>query len=425
MKSKVKNIEEYATLFEIEVPKETLDKAFGEVYVEIAKAANIPGFRAGKAPLDLVKKHYTKDAKEEVLKRLIPEAYKSALEEHKINPIGLPKISDVIFEEGKPLLFKAKVDTRPKFKIKNYKGIKIEKKTAAINEEDVDKTLEHMRAINAKYISIEDRPVQLGDYVVSDMECFVDGKPAHKKRENLWLFADKESLMPGLGERMAGMAKGETREIEISVPKEYSDKTLAGKNATYRILAKEIKVRQLPALDDELAKDLGSIGLADLKDKIRKELQERSRVNAEIAMENQILDTLMDENNFGVPSGFVARQLDYMVEDSKKRLMEKGFRREDLDKKDKELKEKFKNDAERRVRLVFMLDEIGRLEKIETSAEDVEKAYKSIALQAGKTEAEVKGRYEKEDLVGNLEESIRERKIVDFLLKNAEVTESS
>ena len=423
MKSKAKNIEECSTLFEIEVAKEALDKAFEEVYGEIAKMANIPGFRVGKAPLDLVKKHYTKDAKEEVLKRLLPEAYRAALEEHKISPIGMPEISDVSFEEGKPLSFRAKVDTRPKFKIVNYKGIKIEKKPAAINEEDVDKTLEHLRAINAKYISVEDRFVQLGDYVVSDMECFVDGKPAHKKRESLWLFADKESLMPGLGERMVGMAKGEARKIEISIPKEYSDKALAGKNATYRILAKEIKSRQLPKLDDELAKNLGSLSLADLKDRIRKELVERSGINTEIAMENQLLDTLMNENVFSVPSGFVARQLDYMVEDSKKRLMEKGFRREDLDNKDKELKEKFKKDAERRVRLVFMLDEIGRLENIETGAEDVEKAYKSIALQAGKTEAEVKSHYEKEDLVGNLEESIRERKIVDFLLKNAQITE--
>lgn len=421
MKSKVKNIEECSTLFEIEVTKETLDKAFEEVYGEITKVANIPGFRAGKAPVDLVRKHYTKNAKEEVLKRCIPEAYKAALEEHKINPIGLPEITDVVFEEGKPLSFKAKVSTRPKFKIKNYKGIKLEKKSAAISEEDIDKTLEHLRAINAKYVSVEDRPVQLGDYVVSDMECFVDGKPAHKKRENLWLFADKESLMPGLGEKMVGMTKGETREIEISVPGEYSDKTIAGKKATYRIQAKEIKLRQLPALDDELAKDLGSSDMADLRGRIRKELEERSRINSEIAMENQLLDTLMDENVFPVPSSFVASQLNYMVEDSKKRLMEKGFRREDLDKKDAELKEKFKKDAERRVRLIFIMDEIMRLENIEATGEDLEEAYKSIALQSGKTEAEVKSHYEKEDLVGNLEESVRERKVVEFLLKNAEI----
>ena len=421
MRSKVKNTEECSTLFEIEVTKETLDKAFEEVYGEIMKVANIPGFRVGKAPVDLVRKHHAKDAKEEVLKRCIPEAYRAALEEHKISPIGLPEISDVVFEEGKPLSFKAKVNTRPKFKIKNYKGIKIEKKSAAINEEDVDKTLEHLRAINAKYVSVEDRTVQLGDYVVSDMECFVDGKPAHKKRENLWLFADKESLMPGLGEKMAGMAKGETREIEISVPGEYSDKTIAGKKATYRIQAKEIKLRQLPALDDELAKDLGSSDLADLKGRIRKELEERSGLNAEIAMENQLLDSLMNENNFSVPSSFVASQLNYMVEDSKKRLMEKGFRREDLDKKDAELREKFEKDAERRVRLIFIMDEIMRLENIEATSEDLDGAYKSIALESGKTEAEVKAHYEKEDLVGNLEESVRERKVVDFLLKNAEI----
>ena len=120
MRTKAKSTEECIALFEIEVPKETVDKAFEEVYDEIIKVSNIPGFRPGKAPKDLVKKHYTGHAKEEVLKRLIPEAYRNTVREHKINPIGMPEISEVVFEEGKDLSFKARVETRPDFKLKDY-----------------------------------------------------------------------------------------------------------------------------------------------------------------------------------------------------------------------------------------------------------------------------------------------------------------
>lgn len=424
-KTKAKSIEECTTIFEIEVPHEAITKAFGEVYAEISKVANIPGFRTGKAPIELVKKHYTKDAKEEVLKRVIPDAYRDALKEHKINPIGLPEISEVLFEEGRPLSFKAKVDIRPKFKLKDYKGIKIEKKKANVTDEEIAKTAENLREMNARYLSVEDRSVQMGDYVVSDLECTVDGKPAHKKRENLWLYMEKESLIPELNEKMIGMKKGEERDIEAKLPDKYPDKNLAGKMAKYHVLAKEIKVRQLPKLDDEFAKDLGKGNLEELKKEIAKELESRAKVNSEIDMENQLLNKLMDENTFAVPANFVKRQLEYMVEDAKRRLQEKGFKREDLDKKDSEFKEKFKNDSARQVRLLFILDEISRAEGIKVTDKDVEDAYRSIAAQTQKSAEAVKSYYEKEELVESLKEKIIEGKTIKFLLEKAEVAEKN
>ncbi|MDP3804852.1 MAG: trigger factor, partial [Candidatus Omnitrophota bacterium] len=367
MKSKINNIEECTTLFDIQVPKEDITKAFDEVYSEIVKVANIPGFREGKAPKELVVKHHSKNAKEEVMKRLIPEAYRMSLEEHGINPIGLPEISEVNFDEAKALSFKARVDTRPKFKIKDYRAIKISKKKISVTAEEIDKTLENLREISATYITIEDRPVQMGDYVVSDMDCFVDSKPVHKKRESLWLFVDKDSLVPGLSEHMVGMKKGDEKDIEITMPEKYPDKSIAGKLARYHILAKDIKLRKLPELNDEFAKGLGKDSLEELKKEISKELEYRAEVNAEIGAENELLDKLANDNVFQVPSSFVKRQLEYMVEDSKKHLVEKGFKKEDLDRKDGELKEKFKNDAVKRVRLLFILDEIAKIEFISVS----------------------------------------------------------
>lgn len=423
MGSKLKIIEECTTLLEIEVAPETIDKAFDEVYDEMAKVANIPGFRTGKAPKEIVKKHYAKEAKDEVLKRMIPEAYTLALSEHKIRPAGYPEINDVIFNDGERLSFKAKVDTRPKFKLKDYKSIKVTRKRVSVTDTEINSVLDNLRQMNAKFIAVEDRGLQMGDYAVSDLECYVDGKSAHKKRENLWLFVEKESLIPDLAEKMIGMKKQEERDIEVTLPEKYPDKNLAGKPARYHVLVKEIKLRQLPNTDDEFAKDLGKKDMGELKQEISKELEERAKVNVQIDLENQILNRLMDDNVFAVPSSLVARQLELMVEDAKKRLAAKGFTKEDLDKRDGEFKEKFKNEASRKVRLLFILDEIAQAENIDSDEKNVEAAYEAMASQGGKSASEIKEYYEKEGFVDSLREKLREEKVIEFLIANGKIEE--
>ena len=423
MKSKAKSVEECTTLFEIEIPRETIDKAFEEAYAGITKAANIPGFRPGKAPLDMIKKRYAKEAEKDVVDRVIPDAYKKALDEHKIEPIGFPEISDLILEQGKALTFKAKVDTRPKFKLKDYKGIQVEKKKAQVKDEDIDKALENLREYSAKYIAVEDRPLNWDDYAVSDLECFVDGKEAHKKRENLWLYLDKESLLSGLMEKMVGMNKGDERDVEIALPEKYPDKAIAGKQARYHVKVKEIKVRSLPAIDDGLAKDLGKDNLQALRKEVAEELEKKMKMDSEIAAENQLLNKLIDENNFAVPPTLVGKQIRMMTENAKAKLTEKGFKKEELDKKDKEFVGRFKDDAARQVRLLFILDTIARGEGIDADEKDLQNAYKAISLQSGKKEEEVKDYYEKQNLVDNLLERVREEKTIEFLLKNAKITE--
>jgi len=424
-KSKAKKLEECAACLDIEVSKDDIDKAFEEIYDELAKVVNIPGFRIGKAPKDLVKKHYAKDAHQEVLKRLIPEAYRKAIEEHKLAPVGMPSISDVNFEQGKPLSFKALFDTRPEFKLKNYLSLKLERKKVEVGVEDIEKTLESLRGVHAKYVASDDRPIEMGDYVVADLDCSVDGKPFHKKRENIWLVVEKDSFIPGLGEKMVGMKKLEEKDVESILPEKYPDKALAGKSATYHIAVKEIKVRQLPNLDDEFAKDLGKDNMAVLKEDIAKELEARMRSSAEVEVENQLLGKLMDDNVFAVPASFIKRQTDFMVENSLRRLEEKGFKRQDLDKKNDEFRAKCKDDAVRQVRLLFILDEISKAENIEASEIDLENAYKSIAAQANITMEEVKKHYEKENMVDSLLDKAREEKTIAFLLKSAVITEKS
>jgi len=186
---------------------------------------------------------------------------------------------------------------------------------------------------------------------------------------------------------------------------------------------KEIKKRVLPKVDDEFAKDLGKDSLEQLKKDIAEELERRLKANIEIDAENQLLKKLIDDNKFDTPRSLKERQLKHMVEDAKARLEQKGFKHEELDKKDDEFKAKFKEDAERQVRLFFILDEIADAEKIEVAPDDIDTAYKTISAQTGKSEKEVKEYYEKEEIAGDLEEKIREGKTIEFLMDKASISE--
>jgi trigger factor len=168
---------------------------------------------------------------------------------------------------------------------------------------------------------------------------------------------------------------------------------------------------------------MGKPTIDELKKEVAREMEAHARANAEVEAENQLLNTLMDGNVFTVPSSFVTRQLDYMVEDAKRRLMEKGFKKEDLDKRDGEFKERFKNDAVRQVRLIFILDEIATREHVKVAEDDLNGAYKAMAAQSGKTEEEVRAYYETQDLVDSLADKIREGKTIRFLLDSAKITE--
>ncbi len=423
MKTKIKKTDECEAHFEIEVGQETIARAIEDVYDELSRVVEIPGFRAGRAPRDLVKKHHRKKAEEEALKSLISEAYSMALEEHGVHPISTPEIMDLTFKAGQPLTFKAKVDTRPEIKLKDYKGIKIEKKALELKEEDVSKTLENLRIINAKYISQEDRPLVIGDYAICDLGCFVDEKPIHKTRENIWLLVEEESLtlMPGLAAKMAGMKKLEERDCEVVLPEKYPNKDMAGKKAVYHVKLKEIKLRQLPNLDDDFAKDLGKDSLEALNNDIREEMKAHLQNQIEQDMEKQLLAKLVDANTFSVPKSFVARELHYIIEDAKAKLAEKGFKKEEIDSKEKEFEERFRPDAAKRIRLAFLLDEIARKEGIGLDEAELEDAFKAISVKVNQPIDKVKEYYQKEGLIESLKEQVRENKTIWFLLKEANV----
>jgi len=423
MKTRIKSIEECRKLLQIEVSKELVKKTTEEVYENIKKVAKIPGFRPGSAPLDLLVKHYSKDAKDEVLRRLIPEGYKGALKSHKVMPIGEPEISKIDFDFEKQLNFEAEVDTYPSFKLKNYKGIKVTKKRISVTDQEMKDAISRIQNMSAKYNDAA-RPVKKGDYAVCDVEAFMDGKLITKKNNNMWVQAEKNASLLGMGEELIGLNKGDSKEIESKLPDNYPDKKYAGKLAKFKIVVKEVKEKVLPELNDEFAKTMKIDSADTLKKEIETQLFARKENGLKIDMENQILDKLLKDNKFSIPSNIAKRQKGVFAKRLEMELLQKGLPKDEVDKKIKELDSKLNEDAVDKVRIYFMLDDIAAKENIEVNKDDVEQRLKTIASSTQRPVEEVKKYYEKEHLIGGLAEEIKEVKVLEFLLKNANATET-
>ncbi len=422
MKTRIKNKEEGTKILRIEIPPDLVEKVAEEVYQEIKRFAKIPGFRVGSAPQDLLEKHYSKDAKAEILKKLIPQGYKTAIETHKVVPIGLPSIFNISFEKGKPLTFEAEVDIRPNIKLRNYKGIKVKKKRISLSQQELDDAFSRLRDVYAKYSDVA-RPVRKGDYAVCDVEAFVEGKPITKKNNNMWVLADKEASLLGMGEELVGLTKGQAREIETKLPESYPDKKYAGKLAKFKVLVNEVKEKRLPALDDAFARDLKADNLEALKKEIESGLFKRKENALKIDMENQILDRLLKDNKFTVPANIVQRQKEVLVKRFEAELLRKGLHKDEVAKELDQKTQKLEEDARDRVRIYFILDDIALKEKIEINDKDIDERLKSLALSTGQSQGEVKKYYEKENLLGGLAEEIKDGKVLEFLLEEAEKIE--
>ena len=422
MKTRIRSIEECTKLLQVEIPRDLIEQTTQEVYREIKKAAKIPGFRVGSAPQDLLEKHYSDDAKEEILKRLIPEGYKKALENHKINPVSLPRVSNVNFEKDKPLTFEAEVDIKPNIKLRNYKGVKVRKKRISVLEQEIDEAISRLRNTYAEYKDVS-RPIGKGDYAICDVEAFADDKPITKKNKNMWISADKEASLLGMGEELIGLTKGQEKEIETKLPDNYPDKKYTGKLAKFKVLINDVKEKRLPDLDDAFAKKLNAENLESLKKEIESQLYARKENTLKIDMQNQILDRLLKDTKFSVPTRIADRQKEVLSKRLEMELLRKGLHKDETEKKIKEMDKKLAEDAKDKVRLYFILDDIAMKENIKVKNADIEARLKTIASSTDQSIEEVRKYYEKENLLGGLAEEVKENKVLEFLLEKAEKIE--
>ena len=409
--------------FEIEAEK--FENAIQTVFNKNAKYFNIPGFRKGKAPFHIVEKQYgVQIFYEDAFNELVPEIYEQALKENNIEAVSKPEIEISQMEKGKDLKFSATVQTKPEVKLGKYKGIEIKKVEYNVSENDIEHELEHMAEHNSRLVTVNDRPVKEQDVVVIDFEGFVDGKPFDGgKAENHELTIGSKTFIPGFEEQIVGMKIDEEKDINVKFPDEYFSKDLAGKDATFKVKLHEIKVKELPKIDDEFAKDTSEFDtLSDLKNNIKERLEKQNKEREKSETENAAVDVLCENTEIYIPSGMIETEIDNAVEEVRGRLSYQGMKLEDylkiINKTMDEFRKEYEEQARKSVKVRLIIEAISKDADIKVDEKEIEDKIKEMAEKYGRKEDEL---LNNENLKKYLEENLKAEKTVDYVVKNAKL----
>ncbi|HXY54191.1 MAG TPA: trigger factor [Nitrospirota bacterium] len=421
MKVAVENISPVKKRLNIEIAPDSVAKEMDKAISDVAKKARIPGFRPGKAPRAVVERHYGEEVRSEVMNRLISDSYLRALQEHNLSPVDVPAIDNVSsLAKGSPLSFTATVEVRPNIELGIYDGIEVKEKDVTVNDEEVSKTIDHLREMYAQLEVVEGRQLEKTDTAIIDFEGYREGKPIDGAKASDYMLAlGTNTLIPGFEDQLVGMDKGATREVRVTFPADYNNKDLAGKDATFKVTLKEIKKKIIPELNDEFAKDIGGNKSVDeLKEGIKKDLEARKRDGLASAQREELLSKLVDAHTFDIPSGMVDRELQAMARQQATRIARQGGDVKSFD--ISKFREENRSLAEKRVKGLLILDAISEKEKVEVSEQEVSSALAAMARTSGQSVDAIKKYYESLDGgLDNLSSSLRQEKTLGLLHSRA------
>ena len=411
---------------EITIEAEKFDNAMKKVYFQNAKYFNIPGFRKGKAPMNIVEKYYGAQIfYEDAFNEVATEAYDEALEANKIDAVSRPVVDIKQMEKGKDVIFTAVVQTKPEVELGKYKGIEIPKVEYKVEEKDIEHELGHMQEHNSRLITVDDRALENGDIATIDFEGFVDGVAFDGgKAEGHELEIGSGSFIPGFEDQLVGMKIDEEREIKVTFPKEYFSKDLAGKEAMFKVKLHEIKRKELPELDDEFAKDVSEFDtLAELKASIKEKIEKNNEQRQKYETEDLAIKAVCEDVKVDIPSGMVEFEVENMMKDFEQRL---SYQRLNLDqylkmigKTEEEMKKEYEPQAIEAIKSRLVLEAIIKAEKIEASEDEIKAKMEEMAKNYGKKVEEVS---ENENLKKYLKEGIESEKALEFIVSNAKFT---
>jgi trigger factor len=403
-------------VLEIEIPVEKVNGEFDTVYLEYQRKAKIPGFRPGKAPLELIKKRYKDKVTKDVLENLLPEAYQEAVKQTNLIPLTLPLLKDIEFQSASGgLKFKAQIEIRPEIEPKDYKGLQLRRKIIQITETHVQNALTYLQDKNAELHSV-DREVKDGDFLVVDLEETAEGEAKNKKKtENQTIWLKKENLLTEFYRGFSGAKAGEEKEIEALYPQDYFEKNLAGKIIKYKAKIKEVKEKILAEINDDFAKSLGEYkSLEELKSKIKEDLKIKAKQDEEKDLANQVMKQVVENNTFEVPESLLDLYLDSVVEDFRK-----TYKKVDEEK----IREQYRELGLARIRWEFIRQEIAKKEKIEVTKEEIDKWVENFAKTNSLELKQAKEFIAQNKKIENIKDTILEDKVIDFILNNSKIKE--
>ncbi|MFA6913813.1 MAG: trigger factor [Endomicrobiia bacterium] len=421
--SKVVEKKPCAIVMEVEVAPAQTDIELSNVYQAIRATAKVAGFRAGKVPMDLVKKTYPDAARERLIEEVIKKTVFSALEKENFAPIDMPVINTVDYEFGQTLKYVFKAECQPEIKAQDYKGININKEEFKIGDTNINENIKVMLDRNAKLIISKDEIVKQNSFVIVNYEGFCDGVAVENiKAKDHMLDLGAENTLKGFKDTLINAQKGDTKDVEIEYPADYTNKVLAGKKVIFKTTIVELKEKQLPELNDDFAKDMGLENLEDLKIKIKESMEQEEKRRQESEVERQIVEHLLEKNKFEVPESIVAQQKEYLIKRMSDYMKKQGADDEFIAKQVEFSKDKYLEEANKNVRLSYILNSIYSEEKLEVTDQEIE-AEKQKILDSNQARKEEVEKYFTE-YKANISASLKEKKIFDFIINNSKITKT-
>jgi trigger factor len=412
----------------IEVPANRVKQAYDKVADDFQKEARIPGFRPGHAPRAVVLKKFHKDIEGEAQRTLVPAAYQEAITEKKLRVVSSPEIEDLKYQPGLSLSFSTLVELVPEFKLPEYKGLVLKKQDTVVTDEEVDKTLLSLAEQRAQFEDAPERPLAMDDFAVISYTGKLDGEPFDDRvldvktlarNPQFWLWMRPEGFLPKFAEQCVGLTKGGSRTIEVEFPADFPQALLAGKKVEYEVELKDIKVKKAAPIDDAFAQEVAKMDLAELKTRVRQNMEQEKKNQADRASRAEIIQKLISAVEFDLPPSAIDEETHATVYDIVAENQNRGVPAHVLEEKKDEIFTNAGKAAKESVKFKFMAAQIAENEKLEVTHEQVARHLDFLAQREGITLEKMIERVRKNNAFGVVRQQLMRQSVLDFLLKEA------
>jgi len=433
MKSELKEVSPTQREIHIQIDADALKDAYGKVSQKYARGASVPGFRKGYAPVDVVRLRYKDEIRSEVLQQVLPPAVSEAIQEHNLQPLSEPHlhiddVENVKINGSQPIALHVHVEVMPEIPEPNYEGMEITRRVKPVEEGEVEDLIANRLNQERALIPIDDRPSELGDTVIADLEGTFEDDPNGEpiKADDLEVKLGDEVIEKSFTDNLVGVKQDEEKEFTVAYPPDFSSPALAGKTVNYKAKIKSVGRMETPELNDEWAKSLdeGYESLGDLRKKLRADLETYAKSEADARLRNNAIAKLIEENAFEVPNTLIESQARNLLNNFARDLQQRGV---DLNKVEEDFVKmaysQMQQQAERDVRGAMLLEKIGELEKVEVTDEDVDAEIQSMADYYRTSPEEIRTSFEKNNGLEQIRNNLRTRKAIEALISKAKITE--
>ncbi len=423
VQSRVEDLSPVVKKVSVELAPDRVKDALDRAYTNVSRTVKLKGYRQGHVPRRLVERYFGDDVKKDVAQKLVTGSIHEALAEHKLDPVAPPRVENGAVEAGQPFKYTATVEVRPRVEPKDYQGLQVPQVEVEVTDAQVEERIEEMRKQQAMFVPVEGRNVvEAGDFVSVDYQGFIDGAPLRgAKREGVLLEVVPGSMLENKAEGLLGARVGETRELGVTFPADYAVEDLRNKEGRFKVVVKNLKTRDTPALDDAFVQDLGGEAktLAELREKLKAEMVQQMKERAEGERREKMLEALVARNPIEAPPALVERNVDAMLQGMLEGFMRRGLDPRQLGLDVDRMRDELRQRALLEVKGYLLLEAIAEKEKIEASEEDLDKHFEKLSGELKQPAEKIRAAFRRQDSLDSLKGRLRQDKALAFLLSTA------